>query len=440
MIEESLFWDFFYMTILALEYFFIKVIFDGESKKKLCDSKIYFNFFISLGIGITFIIFKIPISIKLFFNILILIIFYKISYNEKLSKGIFIVLMYMMMQIGAEALSISIVMKINNMSEGIILLQNSKFRLEGVLLSKSLLFLFLIIYKYRNLRLNISKKETVYISIPVIANIFSILLVCNYILELDKENFIANPYIILMPAFLFASNLSIVFILSKIIKDREIINESKSIKEKMDMQYIYYKSLQENNAKIRQLYHDMKNHIMCIEGMCNNSSASNYIKSINEELNEYKNSFNTGSMILDIILSEKEALCKEKNIEFIADVNFEMCNFVDMMDTCSIFSNIIDNAIEACENINNLKITKKISIRGTYLNDFFILKAENSKENNIIKKDNKILTNKKNSFYHGIGICNIQRIVKKYEGQTDIQYTQHSFTLKLMIPIKKSYK
>ncbi|RDY23367.1 ATP-binding protein [Romboutsia maritimum] len=440
MIQGNLFWEILNASVSILEYILMKLIFDDESEKKLSNKKIYFNFIISLCISISFLLFDIQHNIRLFLNIINLIIFYKLNYNEKLSKGILIVLIYIMTLMGAEVLSMSILIKVNDLPNAGLLLHNTKYRLEGMILSKSLLIVLILIYKYRNLKINISKKEILYMSIPVIANVFSISLVCNYFLKLNTGNFKESPFILLMPIILFGSNVSIIFILSKIIKDREAINESKCIREKMDIQYKHYKSLKESNIRIRQLYHDMKNHMMCIEEMCNSKNAKEYIKDINKELNEHKNSFNTGNMILDIILSEKEQICKDKNIDFIADINFKMCHFVDMMDTCSIFSNIIDNAIEACEKINTLDIHRQINIRGTYLNQIFILKAENSKENNIIKKENKILTSKNNKFYHGMGISSIERIIKKYNGEINIEYTNYNFMLKLMIPIKCNIK
>ncbi len=39
------------------------------------------------------------------------------------------------------------------------------------------------------------------------------------------------------------------------------------LQKRMNMQYKYYLNLQEYQLKIRKLYHDMNNHIICIQNV-----------------------------------------------------------------------------------------------------------------------------------------------------------------------------
>ncbi|WP_024622111.1 GHKL domain-containing protein [Metaclostridioides mangenotii] len=64
-------------------------------------------------------------------------------------------------------------------------------------------------------------------------------------------------------------------------------------------------------------------------------------------------------MILNSILNNKKLLCDENLIDFDADMDFSKNNYMDMIDICIIFSNIIDNAIEACTKIQSNDICKK---------------------------------------------------------------------------------
>ena len=81
---------------------------------------------------------------------------------------------------------------------------------------------------------------------------------------------------------------------------------------------------------------------------------------LQKEIEKIEYIYNTKNDILDIILKEKSNVCIDNNINFFADINFEKCNFIQMIDVCSIFLNILDNAIEACLKIKDNE--RKISI------------------------------------------------------------------------------
>ena len=77
----------------------------------------------------------------------------------------------------------------------------------------------------------------------------------------------------------------------------------------------------------------------------------------------------------------------------------------------SLFTNLLDNAIEACESMNNEN--KFIELNTNYQANMFLIKMKNSKnpENIFTHK-----TTKKNKKAHGHGISIIEDIVKQQEG------------------------
>lgn len=77
----------------------------------------------------------------------------------------------------------------------------------------------------------------------------------------------------------------------------------------------------------------------------------------------------------------------------------------------SLFTNLLDNAIEACESMNNEN--KFIELNTNYQANMFLIKMKNSKnpENIFTHK-----TTKKNKQAHGHGISIIDDIVKQQEG------------------------
>ncbi|MBO3446247.1 GHKL domain-containing protein [Clostridium sp. CCUG 7971] len=99
---------------------------------------------------------------------------------------------------------------------------------------------------------------------------------------------------------------------------------------------------------------------------------------------------------------------------------------------------MLDNAIEACNKINNTYIERKIKLRGTVVNKFFVIKCENTKVNNINFKNNKFITDKKDLFLHGIGISSIKNSVEKYDGNVEIDVFENKFIMTIYIPLIKN--
>lgn len=258
-----------------------------------------------------------------------------------------------------------------------------------------------------------------------------------YRIKIDLYSQVNGFNINTTPKLSFLSSFLLLMIVFKIIKDIKEKSEERLLKEKIDIQYKYYLNLQESQNKVKKLYHDINNHMFCIKNLSSDKEDVNkYIDEMSKELNQFKEIHNTGNMILDIILNEKQNICNENNIDLTCDVNFYKCNFIEMTDVCSIFSNILDNAIEAC---NKTSMDKKyIKIRGTLVKSYYVIRCENSKTNKLEIKNSKIITSKKDKFIHGIGLKSVKSSLKKYNGDLEIEDFKNKFLLQIYIPIDEN--
>lgn len=325
--------------------------------------------------------------------------------------------------------------------------------LEIIIVNASMLLIALSFGKLKKLSLN--KKYYLYIIITIIMNSLIILflnkasssLVGLYDVISDNKIKINQsleiiPFVhfaeLALPYIIVASNIVFIFILIKLLKSTEEKAKLELLNKKHDMEYNYYLNIKESQEKVKRLYHDINNHMTNIKLIQNQSSnVDEYINSINNEIKDFENIYNTGNVILDVILSEKSKLCNIKNIEFFCDLDFSKCDFLHMMDVSSIFSNLLDNAIEACDKIENGGNKKYINIRGTIVKSYYIIKCENSKTNKVIIKNNKIISSKKDKYFHGIGIESIKSSLKKYDGEMEIENEENKFINIIYIPLKQ---
>ncbi len=402
MLNSTIFWKLLDIFIILIEWMLLYILINDLSIAKVSKNQCLFNFSIILAIAFSMNILDIIPNLRVFISIVLSIFYVKLNYGVNLSKALTIPLIYWLMLICIEAFSISIVVYINNISISVLLNPNL-YRLEVMILAKLFLFINILAIKYFKLLSEISKNDFLYIGIPICTNILSILI----IFEQRRYKLIDSFNLILISFLILISSISLFIIIYKIKISNKLKIENKFIKEKIDLEYRYYKKIEENQENIKRIYHDMKNHMICISNLSNEKDLKEYVNSLDLKI-DYVN-FNFGNKILDIIIGEKYQICKNKGIRFNIVADFSKLYFIDMVDLCVIFSNALDNAIEACDKILDDSTDKYISINVTYINRFCFIKIENSKINNINIKDNEFITSKKDKSIHGIRIKKYKR-------------------------------
>lgn len=214
--------------------------------------------------------------------------------------------------------------------------------------------------------------------------------------------------------------------------DAERRQEEEKLKNIMlKQQYAYYQDKTNEEKRIRNLYHDMKNHLLVLQSQTNHGEESKTsILNLQKQMEEYENFYHTGNNFLDVIIRDKAKVARELSIDFNAAVYFEEGDFIDLLDISTIFGNALDNALEASMKVPADK--RFITIKAKRIQNMIVISIENSCIS-YIGTDYK--TTKQDSFLHGFGIENIRKAVEKYGGECDIKQQDAVFALKIIIPI-----
>ena len=373
---------------------------------------------------------------KIILCMIIGVIFYKLSYKDNIYKFIMINLLFWLGLIINESVSISIVVMLNRLESIQLLLAGNIFRMQAIFISKILLTLELILFKYFRLSLEFKLKDMILIGIPIVSNIAILLLVYGYNFSQSIVNRFDIAIVVIITLLIVLSSVMLIIVIGKIVQHDKIKLEYELINERINTNHKRYEGINEIHNKLRYVYHDLKNHMTCIKNYNTKEEIVSYINKLELQISDFEKLRNTGNATLDIILGEKTHLCKKYNIEFEDYINISKLNFIQENDLCSIFANALDNAIEACTKIDN-ELEKRIVVRATYINGFAIIKFTNTKVNDIKFTGEKIETSKNNKKIHGIGISSIKYIVSKYKGEVLVNYSKNEFILKIMIPITK---
>ncbi len=243
--------------------------------------------------------------------------------------------------------------------------------------------------------------------------------------------------LIIVGMAIFTFTYLVVFLYSKnTLYFREQEQKDKIQIAQLQQQFAYYQEKLKDEEKVRSVYHDMKNHLLVLQRhilqrQINSPETTEMVEKLQSRVAMYEDYVHTGNDILDIILKEKSELAREKSIAFSVTAGLNGVDFIEPLDISTIFSNALDNAIEASEKLPEEQ--RAILVKAGKMQNFFSVLIENNCLQN--SENTNIRTTKSDDFLHGFGISNMRKAAEKYGGQLTTKYEKGTFTLKILIPI-----
>lgn len=204
----------------------------------------------------------------------------------------------------------------------------------------------------------------------------------------------------------------------------------------LDQQRLYYQTLIDKEQYTKRFRHDINNHIYCMYHLCEKKKYEelmHYLNDMNKFTIDLNFDINTGNSIVNIIVNDLYTRNKNDNIDVIWKGYLPENIHISSMDLCTIFSNLLSNAIEAVKKLYHID-SKTIEVIIKSLNTNLVIQINNPVNEKIDILNNRLITTKKNKDYHGFGSINIEKCVEKYGG--DIQYscTDNLFTASIVLP------
>jgi len=140
--------------------------------------------------------------------------------------------------------------------------------------------------------------------------------------------------------------------------------------------------------------------------------------------------------MLNAILSRYQRQCRQKQIAFYADIRSKIVDFITDAELTSLFCNLLDNAVEAAENIPDSFIEIRACRREK--TPFVVITVVNScRQNPFSEQGSKLNTSKPDRDKHGFGIKSIRKIIRKYQGEMQMYYDCESLTFHVILTLKQ---
>ncbi|KGM93086.1 hypothetical protein ADU90_07205 [Clostridium botulinum] len=227
-------------------------------------------------------------------------------------------------------------------------------------------------------------------------------------------------------------NIFITNILESISKNNELKNKIVLYEEKSKIQYEYYNKLENNYKNSRKIIHDMKNHLQTIENLYSLNEyedAQKYTEDMYELFDKFVQKYYTRNKVLNVIINDKVEKAKNLGINLECKIGDIDLAFIKDIDLTTIFSNLLDNAIESTKGVLN---HKNIVLKINRFNEFLVINIVNPISECPIKNKDGFKSTKKN--HKGIGIENIKMTLDKYQGDMRIDYDEDIFKVNIVVP------
>ena len=249
-----------------------------------------------------------------------------------------------------------------------------------------------------------------------------------------------NSFLGLMTSVILAAAAGMLFF-----KNRNIRRENDFLLMKEEMEQQKYKELSAAVEKNRELVHDVKNHYLVISEYIRNGdyeSLAGYIDGLHHDFARTDPWVFTGNFVLDLILGQKRLTAQGQGFSFELQASpLSALPFSDR-EICSLFGNLLDNAIEACERARQRKEEKaaaksapgsegipEIMVKIEQQNQMLFIEISNSTDEIPEQKERGFQSSKKDPSLHGYGLKSVERIVEDHDGVIRYDADGRSFTV-----------
>lgn len=233
-------------------------------------------------------------------------------------------------------------------------------------------------------------------------------------------------------------------------KEKSRLETERHVYQKQSVLYQeWYEGFQKTRRETLAFRHDMNNHFGVLKYLCQNSAdktqnggrlseIDKYIDRLGIQFTNAGGDTDTGNMMVDFAVDMKKNYAQSKGIPMEVELQIPREMNYSSMDLVIFLSNLLDNAIEACEKMEQRE-NAKIILKMQYKMSNLIVLIKNTYDGMLDGKSSDsgeyamIPTTKEDKDAHGIGMKNVMDIVEKYHGSLQWNAEQGWFTIHALL-------
>lgn len=225
------------------------------------------------------------------------------------------------------------------------------------------------------------------------------------------------------------------FVVQQMSKDNQTKLEYELMKEKEKYSKESMEIIKRSNEELREFKHDLKNYLLPLQEAMETMPQSEMAKvweKINQKIEDVQTLIQTGNSYVDSMINTKITLARSEKVDVKCTILSKM-EGIDDLKFCSVFGNLMDNAIEAERKVTE---KKEIIIFVEEKMGYLRLEIQNKIEKSVLNENSSLNTTKKDTSSHGIGHKSIKRTMQKVGGALKYYETGDLFCAEAVFPIK----
>lgn len=404
-------------------------LFVGVFSKGLRNIKRVYNLFVLLALmaaeyGIV-IVFKDILLIKIFFVILFASIAMCVFYKDRWRRTLILTVFFYGVGFVVDYLVIVLMGRIFSSGFSMNPITSMIMTIIGriVLLFIILMLKRIIGHESANTLSDIEWMKLLIIPIITMASIIAIVQKFNILQDWNQDQIFL--YLAIGMAVM---NIDVFYLVDDILQREQKIREAQLYKEQVKNETAWYYSASENLEKQRQRNHEYKNHIACISALVKGreyQDLDEYLRKLDDEMSQRMDIVDTNNVIVNAILNTKYQEIREKGIVLVLRINDLSSMWLEDKDIVVLLTNMLSNAIEACELCKGRKVIK---LKAVIEDQQLIIACRNTISRIPIMEEHFFMTTKEDVLQeHGFGIKNMIEVIEKYDGQYVIDYGDMEF-------------
>ncbi len=264
----------------------------------------------------------------------------------------------------------------------------------------------------------------------------ALVLLGDYIMN-DKHIIHRTMYLVMVAIVILSVLVLLILVLEVMVsRDNHLKREQLSVKY-LGEQVEQYKYLEQREEETKKFRHDIRNHMHMINSFLNEknyTAVEEYMKSMDVKIESIGNKLTVYNGIVDAVINRYQSEALKEGVSLDVKGRFPVESRVSAFDLCTIFSNLIENAIRGQKEYGE----GSIHIECAYNEDEILICIENDYVGELEYRDGRLKTTKRDISRHGIGLLNVERCVEDNGGLISIDTDNNKFKVMVSLVYENS--
>ena len=242
----------------------------------------------------------------------------------------------------------------------------------------------------------------------------------------DVYSLSMNLGLVVLP-FVFLTSLVLLFAIMTL-ADHEQLEQAGRM---ANLREVYYQGLQREERQVRQIRHDLRNHLTVVQGLLEadeTAKALGYLDQIAGSPALRGTRRLCENETANVVLASKAEEMARDGLEGDFAVSLPRDLPIADTDLCALLGNALDNAMESARQAAD----KRVTVRCRAEKGLFMLRVENAIGGEV-RPD--LSTTKADRGAHGFGLAGMREIAQRYGGSLDAQVREGRFELVVCFPV-----